>query len=461
LSVANHDVVPVFKVSPPMRYDLYQRYISFRHVCGEANCSSQKREEIMEAALLLRSQQRDSAKTTTPEIRLAAGTQALSIAQALQNLHDAVQAALPVLNRARDDKENGDSIDTEAGGFATETDSVVAVSASWLLQLCSSVASEYLEPWQLARAIVEASQLDHEQQQEAALFDVLGASESAMDVLMQVAPKLSEIRQRIHLDDLTPPAHYGDSSMDAAFAGSSSSSSTLIDIEEERRQFLLREAMDAAQVAAVAQAEVDAVLGVHVGGGVGTSATNHAAVSTHTIVRSSERQLIKLAEKAAKRAAVALQRAKDAGAILDETNLLSLDAAATSLGPGGLLHRTHDEMGYLQQSLLPDGSRQYYDQRGLPKGAIREKIGDMDRVVIPAAKLDDLHLPQRLRIRDVITDPTIARAFDGTDSLNPMQSSTFQVAYHTRDNMMVCAPVCPVHETYTYFHWHKSLTLAA
>jgi hypothetical protein len=216
----------------------------------------------------------------------------------------------------------------------------------------------------------------------------------------------------------------------------------LIDIEEERRQFLLREAMDAAQVAAVAQAEVDAVLGVVDRSGVGAP---HAAVSTHTIVRSSERQLIKLAEKAAKRAAVALQRAKDAGAIVDEANLLSLDATATSLGPGGLRHRTHDEIGYLQQSLLPDGSRQYYDQRGLPKGAIREEIGDMERVVIPAAKLDDLHLPPRLRIRDVITDPTIARAFDGTDSLNPMQSSTFQVAYHTRDNMMVCAPVrcCP------------------
>jgi hypothetical protein len=302
-----------------------------------------------------------------------------------------------------------------------------------------------LEPWQLARAIVEASQLDSEQQQEAALFDVLGASESAMAVLMQLAPKLSEIRQRIHLNDLTPETHHGNVSMGAA----SSSSTTLIDIEEERRQFLLREAMDAAQVAAVAQAEVDAVLGVSVG--IGATST----ASTHTIVRSSERQLIKLAEKAAKRAAVALQRAKDAGAILDEANLLSLDAAATSLGPGGLLHRTHDEIGYLQQSLLPDGSRQYYDQRGLPKGAIREEIGDMERVVIPAATLDDLHLPPRLRIREVITDPTIARAFDGTDSLNPMQSSTFRVAYHTRDNMMVCAPVCLVVETYTFFHWYK------
>lgn len=32
------------------------------------------------------------------------------------------------------------------------------------------------------------------------------------------------------------------------------------------------------------------------------------------------------------------------------------------------------------------------------------------------------------------------RAFEGTESLNPMQSTVFEAAYLTRENLLICAP---------------------
>jgi activating signal cointegrator complex subunit 3 len=64
----------------------------------------------------------------------------------------------------------------------------------------------------------------------------------------------------------------------------------------------------------------------------------------------------------------------------------------------------------------------------------------MERVIIPAAKRNEASLPALLKIDDIM-DAQLGKAFDGTLSLNPMQSSTFDVAFHSRYNMMVCAPV--------------------
>jgi len=334
------------------------------------------------------------------------------IASALQKLQAALQSALPLL------------LDHERDvlGGTTTTTTERTVSASWLLELCRTVPSE-LEPLQLAQAIVEAATIQKSDVQEAALFDALGASEEAMHVLLQVAPRLNEIRSNVTVQDLLLWSG-------AASSLTADSTTTLIDVEEERRQFLLREAMDAAQVAAIAQAEVDELLG---GGGSSAGPAN----STHTILRTSEIRAQKFAEKAQRRAAQALQRAKEAGAILDEADLLTIDQ--TQLGDGGLLNRSNEEVWALQQSLLPEGSREYYDdKRGLPRGAIREQDNDVEKVIIPAARLNNA-TQTRLKIADIM-DPQCAKAFAGTTSLNPMQSKTFDVAFHTRDNMLVCAP---------------------
>jgi len=104
-----------------------------------------------------------------------------------------------------------------------------------------------------------------------------------------------------------------------------------------------------------------------------------------------------------------------------------------------LMHRSQEEVWALQQSLLPEGSREYYDNRGLPRDAIRVEEDGMEKVIIPAAKMDKASQHARLKIADIM-DAELGKAFAGTTTLNPMQSATFDVAFHSRDNMMVCAP---------------------
>lgn len=110
-------------------------------------------------------------------------------------------------------------------------------------------------------------------------------------------------------------------------------------------------------MAAIAQAEADA------------AQSNSSATGTHTVTRASDKQAIKWAAKAQKRAAVALRRAVDAGAIINEQDLLQIDSSGP--GTGGFMGQTSQEMIYaLQSSLLPEGSKQYYDKRGLPRDTI-------------------------------------------------------------------------------------------
>jgi hypothetical protein len=323
--------------------------------------------------------------------------------------------------------------DYDAATESVREDAASEVSVDWLLHLCASVPSHNLDPWQLAQVVVDVAHMEDEVQQQTTLLDVFGTE--AMDALIAINSHLSVIREKIQPRDLEPyisAASYEPNEYGRSYGR--------VDLEEERRHLLLQEALDTAQVAEVAQAQVDAA---NMGGG------------THTILRTSDVQMRKFAEKAKKRAAQAMQRAMDAGVILNAADLMAVNLQ-TQLGEGGLINRSRDEILALQQSLLPEGTREYYDQRGLPKDAIHEKVGDMERVIIPAAQRDDTSLPKRLRIADIL-DPQQALAFDGTASLNPMQSATFDVAFYSRDNMMVCAPVSVLlnspYPPASYSHW--------
>jgi hypothetical protein len=163
--------------------------------------------------------------------------------------------------------------------------------------------------------------------------------------------------------------------------------------------------------------------------------------STHSVARKSEIELQKAARKARKRAAQAQQRAKEAGAILEEGDLLTINPEAGTMGQGGLMGRTHDELLALQQSLLPEGSKTYYGEQGLPNGTVREDddVIGYEKVTIPPPDIDPSKLHARLRIDDIMDD-NCAKAFAGTSSLNPMQSTVFDTAFHRRENMLVCAP---------------------
>ena len=331
---------------------------------------------------------------------------------ALRALAQALQAVLPLFDHAGTVTRAEETKTSEASASLSS-----GVSAAWLFQQLQSLPSE-LGTEYLVRQVWEASRLPDEARQQTALFDVLGASEEAMQIMFSdIAPNLSKIAL-ISEKDLVGLS---------TTRTSATVEETLVDIEEERRRFLVREAQDAAQMAAIAQAEVDALQ------------NTASAVGTHTVARASDKQAIKWAAKAKKRAAAALQRAKDAGAIVDEEDLLQMDT--TGYGMGGLAgQQTSQEMLYaLQSSLLPEGARQYYDKRGLPKDTILESTDEYEKAIIPAAPRDVTKLPKRLALTDIMS-PVERLAFKGTTSLNPMQSAVFERAFTARDNLLVCAP---------------------
>jgi superfamily II RNA helicase len=281
------------------------------------------------------------------------------------------------------------------------------IDAEWLLNVCSTVPS-HLGPHHLTRAIWSASRLPDEAQQQGALFDALG--ESGMEVMFQVAEHMNQIK--------TIPER------DLPREGVASAPTAFMDPEEQRRQRLLQEAQDAAHVAAIAREEADKSKSANSNG-------------THTVSRKSDLQLQKAAEKAEKRAEKALKAAKDGGAIIDESAFIAMNNAA--LGNGGLMGVSKEELWQLQHSLMPEGSREHHEKQGLPKGTEREYGQGYEKVTIPAFTRDEKDLHRRLPIAEVLDDQC-AKAFIGTKTLNPMQSTVFETAFTRRDNMLVCAP---------------------
>lgn len=339
------------------------------------------------------------------------------VASTLQRLVEALRNSLLVLGETK----------------TSTNEALSAITAEWLLAVCSKVPSE-LGREHLAKAVVDASHLPSETQQQAALFDALGASEAAMEVLFEIASRLNEIRHHIRRSDIgieeqkVSSADYEDFTMDP---------------QELQRQKLRQEALDASQVAALAKEEADAI------------APSSTSGATHTVTRASAVQARKEAQKATKRAAQALKKARDAGAIVDDSELMAIDNS--QMGGGGLMGMSQDQVWELQQSLLPEGSRQYYDQQGLPKGTTRVHEGNLERVIIPAIRRDESDLPPRLKINDIL-DSISATAFSGTVSLNPMQSTVFETAFHSRQNMLICESVGVGAFSLTFFCVLKYLT---
>lgn len=347
------------------------------------------------------------------------------VADALRRFTKALRTVLPLLEYRQ--RRLASQQDVSEGGDGTA--SGTAVNAKWLLRMLEQVPSD-LGTEQIARLVVEASRLGDSQQQEEALFAALGASEEAMTALFQIFPHMAEIQRNVTLHDL---GFRNDEDHGFSSGAAHMPAVTVTDSAEADRQRLRQEAWNAAQVAAIAQAEADAAA-------MGPSGI---AGATHTITRSSEMQLQKAARKAQKRAAQTLQRAKAAGAILDDSDLMSMQDAASGamMGQGGLVGLSQDELLALQASLLPEGSRKHYNDQGLPDGTERvdDDIIGYEKVTIPPPHLDASRLHPRLRIDDIL-DPECARAFSGTASLNPMQSTVFETAFHRRENMLVCAP---------------------
>lgn len=75
----------------------------------------------------------------------------------------------------------------------------------------------------------------------------------------------------------------------------------------------------------------------------------------------------------------------------------------------------------------------------LPVGSTRTDHLKYEEFSIPAAKVGTLGVGQKLvAISDM--DGLCSRTFEGYKSLNRMQSLLYPVAYHTSENMLICAP---------------------
>jgi activating signal cointegrator complex subunit 3 len=323
------------------------------------------------------------------------------VTAALQALSHALEAALTIA-----------SVSSSSPSFPTQRD---AITADWLLQKCT-LQDSFLTPQQLAMSIWETAHLENEMQQQEALFQLLG--EQNFDLLLELTPQLPQIAKIAR--------HSIEAAVNSAAPTTPSDPEVFVDVEEERRIYLREQAAQAARTASLAKAELEALMTV-------TSGATHAAIS-----KKQEKQARKFAEKAQKQAAAALQQAKDAGAILDEDDWLAV--SSTGWGEGGLVNQDAASLIAFQQSLLPEGTKEYYEMKGLPADAEYFEDDNMKRVLIPAIPRDTAKLRSRLKIVDVITDPREAAPFYGTTSLNPMQSTVFERAFHSRDNLLICAP---------------------
>jgi hypothetical protein len=368
---------------------------------------------------VLLQKQASASSTAKPSRRLSSQDRdrASALASALSQLTLALQDSLAF------DSHDKDRETTTPATVHNTTDTTTTTLSTWLWDVCASLYESSvvaLEPLTLVRAIWDASQESDEGQQQAALFDVFGASEESMSLLFELMPRLSAI-QRIPLQVLLLPAHGNN---DTSSLNDSSHVHHYDDTTTLQRTRLWQEAMDAAEAASLVRAELDALHSTTTGG------------VTHTVQRASDKKARKEATKAEKRAQQALKRAQQGM----EDWRMDLSQAATP-GTGGLAgNTTAAAWETVQASLLPEGSRQYYDMaQALPKGAIVEERGNIRKVTIPPAEIDRNKLHRRLPIHEIM-DPVCAKAFSGADSLNPMQSLVFDVAFHQRENMLVCAP---------------------
>ena len=92
-----------------------------------------------------------------------------------------------------------------------------------------------------------------------------------------------------------------------------------------------------------------------------------------------------------------------------------------------------------KDNLNPEDTLVYHEKVGLPAGTERKNGVGFEEVFIPAPP----RLP-KADPRDLIDISSLEdwaqKAFPGTKSLNRIQSVVFETAYHSAENMLVCAP---------------------
>jgi len=302
---------------------------------------------------------------------------------------------------------------------------------------------------------------------QAALFDILGESEYATNLLFQLVPLY---QQFVHYN-IMPEDIYSYMSTRNNNYGSNSRSQqpSLFETDPQTQHTLdsLRfEALEKAQQAAIIKAQLEQIQDPTSASSSWIQGTRSGIIetnkTTHTLQKKTrEKVLFKEYKKVSKEAAHALHVARQHGAILDNDPILR--AISTAQGEAsmqqiededqkelwrnetkGLGHVfAQNKLSDLTSQLLPENSRVYYAPKSLPTGTTRDMNEGYEIVTIPPPSSSVYAATSIQYPRLVIADHMNSiecQAFEGTSTLNPMQSAVFSTAFHTRENMLICAP---------------------
>lgn len=324
-----------------------------------------------------------------------------------------------------------------AGSDAGKGEDTLA-TALWLYETCTRVSTP-LPPMQFASSVLSAikSSGGDEGMMQGTLFELFGEGESNIELLFEVMGRAAAIG-RVGEDELALAG-----GGDAPATGSSRGAAG------DRILRLRAEAYEAAELAAALRAD-------------GPGSGRYASRGTHSVTRASDREAEKNSKRATKRALTAFHEARKAGALTESDEaFLGAQLGVRDGGGSAAERRLRDEEAMLygmsrgldgmdsrqiqgmRSNLAAEGTREYNDMnsRGLPRGTEREVCSGYEKVVIPAPVRDKSLLRSRIDLDEAMgADSDERAAFEGTKSLNPMQSAVFESAFTTRENLLVCAP---------------------
>lgn len=310
-----------------------------------------------------------------------------------------------------------------------------SVSAEWLWDQCRGANSSLQESAHfmgdaLPLAVHEicVKHMNQEAELQAALFELIGMEH--LELLHVLVQNASGIATRIRREDLQRLLGF-ENSKTANTTGSFQGNN-----QQQHAEKLRKEALEALNLAAIAKAEAESIA-------CKSTPASRGSSITHSVTRASEKMLLKEAKRAAKIASAAVARANEAGVTVGEEHLLSSldssslrDEADNFQKKKGLAGMTEESLQLMKVNLLPEGSKQYYESRGLPLDTKREYGDGFEKIVIPPRTMDKSKRHPRVKISDVMSTVE-SMAFLGTDYLNPMQSVVFESAFLSQEVCLV------------------------
>lgn len=331
--------------------------------------------------------------------------------------------------------------------------------ALWLYTTCARIPSP-LPPLQLTQAVLSAIVENGGANIESSLFELIGEGESSVDALFKIVATVQEIREfSITAADLLNAAARYEGTMSSLATTTTTTTNNALD----RLSRLRADAYEASNLVYDLRSEMRMLSSSSsTKSNSGDIGGVKGAIATHSVARTSDKDAEKSIKRAIKSALLVINEARDAGSLTedDELRLRNIQDGTVSNNGSmftrrdeeaelyrcsrGLNGMTASEMIDMRRNLLPEGTRVFDDGtlRGLPQGTVREmKEGIYEKVIIPPPFLDKSTLPNRINLDEVLGRDTDERsAFEGTKSLNPMQSVVFHAAYTTRENLLICAP---------------------